>query len=251
VLDLCDEESAADLIAAARALGAPLSLLVLDPLRDLHSSDENESTGMARVMGTIRALRDILGCAIAFVHHAHKSSKDNGERRPGQKMRGSSAIHGAVDCGLYLQDLDTDGQTYWTSKVTSEIKAARGAGVFTLRLDVRDEASKGAVHAAWTVTREGVATASDGPPRPMPKAAKAPDMDLQGAVLACLREAHSKGWGSMAATAVRAKCGRNYNDTLAALYALEGSGFAERVKNGESLKGWRATPKATESIDEA
>jgi hypothetical protein len=237
-LDLDEPESAADLIAAARSIGHPLSLLVLDPLRDLHSVDENDSTGMARVMGSIRAIRDILQCTVAFIHHAAKATKDNADRREGQKMRGSSAIHGAVDCGVYLSDLDTDGQSYWISKVTSEIKAARGAGVFRLRLDVEDDGERGAVKATWSTAREG--KTSDG--TTVAKPSKPVDIDLQGKVLACLRSSARTGVQSISGGDVAAICGKNRNAVIAALYALEAGGFAKHVMRGIQPHGWTVGP---------
>ncbi len=114
-----------------------LGLLVLDPLRDLHTADENDATAMAQVNRALRGLRDAIGCSVLFVHHAAKTSKDTQDRRPGQRMRGSSAIHGAVDAGLYLTDTDTDLKSRWTSKLHAEIKEGAGAGKvkLTLRLN--------------------------------------------------------------------------------------------------------------------
>lgn len=146
--DLSEVEDLAEIVAAC--LEVPdLGCLILDPFRDLHTADENDSTAMAVIMHRLRALRDILGCTVLFVHHSIKSGVGTNGRRQGQKMRGSGAIHGAVDGGIYLYDLDTDGQKYWTNKVNVEVKAARGAGNFTLRLDVRDDANGEAEHAAW------------------------------------------------------------------------------------------------------
>ena len=150
-LSLLNETSVADLIAACRRLPRAIGLLGLDPLRNLHDGDENDSTEMIGVMAQLRAVRDVLGCAVAFNHHTVKASKDTEGRRPGQKMRGSSAIHGAVDAGFYMSDSDTDGRTTWTNKVDVEIKGARGAGHFEIRLDVKDDENDEACLAEWCV----------------------------------------------------------------------------------------------------
>jgi len=134
-INLQNHAEAVEIAESVKADG--IGLLVLDPLRDLHSGDENDSTAMKKVMDELRWLREELKCAVLFVHHSGKSSKDTDGRRPGQKMRGSGAVHGAVDAGIYMQDTKTDLQTFWTNKVSVEIKEGSGAGVFglTLHLD--------------------------------------------------------------------------------------------------------------------
>jgi hypothetical protein len=152
-LNLQSDRELAWLIAECRLLPTRPVLLVIDPLRDVHTTDENDSAAMADVMRRLRALRDLLDCAVLFVHHSAKATKDSNGRRPGQKMRGSSAIHGAVDGGMYLMGLETDNQTYWSNDVQIEIKAARGAGGFNLKLEITDNADGEAVAAKWTVSR--------------------------------------------------------------------------------------------------
>src|SRR5581483_4360325 len=102
-------EALAWLIASCRSLSEPPALLVLDPLRDLHSAKEDKSDVMAPVMSRLRLVRDLLGCAVVFVHHASKAGEVTSARRPGQRMRGSGVVHASVDGGLYLSNLDTDG----------------------------------------------------------------------------------------------------------------------------------------------
>ncbi len=129
-----------------------LALVVLDPLRDVHAAEENDSTGMADVMGRLRAIRDIVGCSVRTPHHAKKETSGRSERG-GQNMRGSSAIHGALDCGLYLDNLVTNGSNRWSVRVGVEIKAAKGAGSFKVTLEVTDNAAGEAMGAAWKVDK--------------------------------------------------------------------------------------------------
>lgn len=157
-LNLSTHTDAAELVESVRGLG--LALLVLDPLRDLHHGDENDSTEMARVMTELRWIRDELGCSVLFVHHSGKASKDTAGRRPGQRMRGSSAVHGAVDAGIYLSDTKTDLQSYWTNRVSVEIKEGAGAGLIDLTLNLRNVRGV-AQSGSWDIERvEGEARAS-------------------------------------------------------------------------------------------
>jgi hypothetical protein len=155
-LDLLNDQDFCSLVAAARMLG-PLGAVALDPLRDLHGAEENDSTAMAAVMGRLRALRDLLGCTVIFVHHMAKSTKDNVDRRPGQRLRGSGGMHGAIDVGLYLS-LTEATDSSWTNTVVSEVKAGRGAGMFTLRLDVADDDNGEALTARWTFSEKTTLT---------------------------------------------------------------------------------------------
>jgi len=154
-LNLANDNDLVGLIAAIYMLPEKPHLIVLDPLRDLHQADENSSTEMADIMRRIRALRDILGCTILFTHHSAKSNKDTRRARGGQQMRGSSVVHATVDAGLYLQDLDTNGETYWQNTVEVETRAGRGAGNFSLRLDIVDDANRHALEASWTCSKNG------------------------------------------------------------------------------------------------
>lgn len=156
-IDVLLDEDLAWIVASCRVLG-PLDLLVLDPLRDIHSGEEDKSDSMRDVMRRLRLLGELLACTVAVVHHAPKASKENAARRVGQNLRGSSAIHGAVDSGLYMDNAEGDGMTLMKCTMTSQVKGARSAGRFELELAVVDDDDGEARSAAWTVTREEVAT---------------------------------------------------------------------------------------------
>jgi hypothetical protein len=76
------------------------SLLILDPLRDMHGLDENDAKLMSALLVPLRVLQREHHCAVIVVHHMAKLTET--QRRPGQRLRGSSALHGWVDSGIYL-----------------------------------------------------------------------------------------------------------------------------------------------------
>lgn len=80
------------------------SLLLLDPLRELHGGDENDAATVAALLGPLRLLQ-AKGCACMVVHHLGKrnETRGRGAQRGGQRLRGSSALHGAVDSALYME----------------------------------------------------------------------------------------------------------------------------------------------------
>jgi replicative DNA helicase len=155
-LDVTRDEDLALIVASCRRLGA-IDLLVLDPLRDISSAAEDKSDEMGPVMRRLRLLGEILRCTVAVVHHAAKASIDTAKRRPGQRLRGSGAIHGSTDSGIYLSDLESDDPHVFKNTIDSEIKGARSAGGFTVTLTVEDDEQGEAVKATWAVDRDEVA----------------------------------------------------------------------------------------------
>ncbi|MCX5742626.1 MAG: AAA family ATPase [Proteobacteria bacterium] len=178
-LDITRDADLAWIVASCRELG-PIDLLVLDPLRDISSAAEDKSDEMSPVMRRLRLLAELLTCTVAIVHHMGKSGPDSSKRRPGQQLRGSGAIHGSTDSGIYLRDLKGNGSTQFINTLDSEVKGARSAGRLTLELNVEDDAQGEAVRATWRVSRESK----------KPKTAEQADDE---AVLTFVRELANRG----------------------------------------------------------
>lgn len=130
---------AASVRRCERMIGKKVVLLGLDPLSNIHSGEEDKRDSMVKVMARLHVLEAFLGVTIVLIHHSAKVSADNkGRKRGGQKMRGSSVIHGAVDFGIYESDVRGDGETKFIVRVESEMKALRSAGVFDRHLTIED-----------------------------------------------------------------------------------------------------------------
>lgn len=80
------------------------ALTVLDPLRDLHSLDENDAKLASALLKPLRVMQREQHTAVMLVHHMSKLTET--QRRPGQRLRGSSVYHGWVDSALYLSHKD-------------------------------------------------------------------------------------------------------------------------------------------------
>lgn len=236
-LDLLDDQQLAWLIASCRSLPELPALLVLDPLRDLHAAKEDKSDEMAPVMARLRLVRDVLGCAVLFVHHAAKAGETTTARRPGQRMRGSGVVHASVDGGLYLSNLDTDGASRFESTADVELKAVAGAGQFSLRLDVTDDESGEAVDAKWTVGRGGGKSSGD-------RLDKA-----QAELLKVLKAEWLMASGPvrpLATRALREKVRLGIDAVGAALAQLEAEGKVVPQHQGRKVIGWTYKPTAHE-----
>ena len=151
-LDLTKDEDVARVIASCRMIGN-IGLLVLDPLRDIHTGKENESDDMSLVFSRLKLIGTLLGCTVLVVHHSKRHNDKNGpqnDNRPGSDARGSSSIEGSLDAIISLRDLCGNGETVFTNTVVTQIKNAKSAGKFQLTLTIRDDKDGTAQHAAWS-----------------------------------------------------------------------------------------------------
>lgn len=71
-------------------------LVILDPLRNFHSLDENDSGQMVELLAPLRAWSIKHDAALLVVHHTKKASED-GQLMTANDMRGSGAIFGLAD----------------------------------------------------------------------------------------------------------------------------------------------------------
>jgi len=75
-------------------------LLIVDPLANFHTGDENEAQDMSRLTGALDDIRS-RGIAVGLVHHHGKKSGNN--QNVGHKARGSSVLPGWYDSHLSLE----------------------------------------------------------------------------------------------------------------------------------------------------
>jgi len=230
-LDLLRDVDLAILIASIRLHAVPghaVEYVALDPLRNMHSGEEDKSDSMTKVMQRLAIIGDMLGGAtVIAVHHAKKG----GDGRGGQVMRGSSAIHGAVDSGIYLSGLAGDGIGVITNRVESEVKGARSAGRFTLTLTIRDGSDGRATSAAWSIDDPAAA------------AAGSPAMEIGDPLVAEVAEKLLLAGGKLAKAAIHAKVRGDRKRKEAAIAALRREGLAEDTYSGRKHDGVRLTAK--------
>jgi len=209
-MQIDDVGALARYVATVRRSPIKPAICVFDPLRDLHAHNEDSSTEMQGVYSALRALRTVLGCAVVFVHHAGKATADGEKRRGGQKLRGSSALHGAVDAGLYLtaparaRD-EEKRKTTMSANVEGEVKAAASVGDFSLALEVFDDLNREAVRAQWVYSKDaGEADA---------KKAEA-SQRVRGQIMASVSRGQSQTGAPVSVKQIRADLGvtgRGYN----------------------------------------
>ncbi len=153
-IDLTKPTDIALIVASVRKIGT-ISLLVLDPLRDIHTGEENSADSMAPVMKHLKILSNILSCTVLFIHHSNKGNGDGKRnKRGGGRMRGSNVIWGSLDSALYFDGLSGNGENQFTNTVESQVKGAKSSGYFNLTLDIIDGLDGTAIDARWSVTKD-------------------------------------------------------------------------------------------------
>lgn len=154
-LNLTRDSDLALVLASAREIPS-LKLIVLDPLRNVHSGAENESDAMIDVLSRLRFIHRKTGATVLTPHHAKKLSREDildGSLMAGGAIRGSSAIFGALDSLMMIaRDEKASDETTIITDVRAIIKGAKSAGAFALKLKIVDDDRDMAKHAEWTYT---------------------------------------------------------------------------------------------------
>lgn len=78
-------------------------LVIIDNLGLITGDTEENSAGMALVMGNLRWLCEETDSAVIVVHHQRKSSANDTGARKGETLRGHSSIEAALDLALLVE----------------------------------------------------------------------------------------------------------------------------------------------------
>ncbi len=96
------------------------NVLILDPLIEFHTSNENDTQAMARIMHNITVLRQDHKLSVIINHHTSKPSQESPRRGP-DLLRGSSVLFGKGDTFLMLTKAEREA----TIKVDFTLRRAK------------------------------------------------------------------------------------------------------------------------------
>jgi hypothetical protein len=144
-LDLAHHDEVVRLVATLMRQG-PIGLVVIDPFRDAHSADEQSSTQMRRVCQHLRAIARALNATVVVPHHTRKEGARSGSMAG---IRGSTAIEGAVD---FIISLDNPRRAAGsiTTDVRLRLRSGRPVDDFQATVVIDDHLS-GSGAAFWSV----------------------------------------------------------------------------------------------------
>jgi len=84
-------------------------LVILDPARQLHTADENDSTMMNALVGILSSVARKSGAAVLVAHHTNRASSLLGVGDSAGAARGSTALTDAVRWQVNLSRLTREG----------------------------------------------------------------------------------------------------------------------------------------------
>ena len=96
----------------------------LDPLYLMFSGDVNSAQELNPVLTWCLYIKQTYNCAVMLIHHYGKGNSDN--KRSGQRMLGSTTLHGWVESATYVEVQDPIGKT----AVITLDREFRGAGIY-------------------------------------------------------------------------------------------------------------------------
>lgn len=82
-------------------------LILFDPLREMHWQDENKAESMMPILQALKNIRDTYNVGIGVIHHNNKNPLYT---NPGESVRGSTAIWGAMDAGIFVSTTEVEGR---------------------------------------------------------------------------------------------------------------------------------------------
>jgi len=101
--------------------------LILDVMRVLHASDENDNTEMQKIIDVLNHIQEDTGASICLIHHDNKRE----DATLTERARGASAISGWAEfiCGIRVVD-----EVDWVREFTCELKASMAPDKFYFRI---------------------------------------------------------------------------------------------------------------------
>jgi len=131
--NLCDPESAAEIVDAIEGAGEPPAVIVVDTLaRNFGPGDENSTKDMNMFIAALDRIRERYRCTIILIHHTGHGDKSRG--------RGAMALKGALDAE-YRLDKDIYGvvRCEATKMKDAEIPEPMAFNIVSVEIGMVDE----------------------------------------------------------------------------------------------------------------
>lgn len=110
----------------AEVRGVGPALLILDPMYLVFGGvDTDRAKDLYPALRWLMQLRYAYNCAVMVVHHFSKKkfSVDGGTVRAGQRLLGSTTLHGWSDSALYTEAMESRGPGWVKTKVETEFRS--------------------------------------------------------------------------------------------------------------------------------
>jgi hypothetical protein len=207
-------------------------VLILDPLVELHTANENDNAQLKAVVGALRSLAREFNCAVLITHHTNKA-----EAVPGNlaMARGASAIGGAVRVALTLLEMN--------EKEALEMGIPKEHRRFYVRVDFARNSQAVPSHAADWFHKHGV-TLSTGDDAPVLVPWDPPQSTPGGQIIPDLVKAIGEGFTDENGL-VRPWSPQPRDSEPRSIRALLRKLGVDRANEAETLRNLRATGEVT------
>jgi len=130
-------------------------LVILDPLAMMFGqADLDKSYAIAPYLRWIIQVGHTYNCAIALVHHTGKRTQNTVGRRAGQRLLGSTALHGFVNSALYTSRIDAHRDNWMGVQVEREFRETEPMPALNLSWHFDSRGSSGMQLEMTAQTRE-------------------------------------------------------------------------------------------------
>lgn len=109
-------------------------LIILDPLYLMFDGDINSAKELAPILQWLLDVRYRLNVGIMLVHHYGKSNGDSSSKRGGQRMLGSTTLHGWTESAWYVS---TDNNNQVEDTDEEDLNATKAEGNVTIEREFR------------------------------------------------------------------------------------------------------------------
>ncbi len=111
------------------------SLVILDPLYLMFDGDINSAKELSPILQWLLDIRYRLNVGIMIIHHYSKSNGDSSSRRGGQRMLGSTTLHGWTESAWYI---NTDSNNEAPDDLSdNDLNSAKAEGNITIEREFR------------------------------------------------------------------------------------------------------------------
>lgn len=132
-IDLTDEEDR-DMLEAEIRNVRPV-LVLIDPLYLVFGgADTDKAAQMYPYLKWLLYLRNEYGCAIGLVHHFTKKPTQGVPRRGGQRLLGTTTLHGWVDSAMYCERIEDDRAGWVGTRLELEFRSMSPRRPLDIRL---------------------------------------------------------------------------------------------------------------------
>src|SRR5690606_33816310 len=110
-------------------------LIILDPLYLMFDGDVNSAKDLNPVLNWLLRMKNDYGIGVMVIHHMNKGGNKSGVVRGGQRMLGSTTLHGWVEAALYISSREEEEEVEEDAGYDGQRTSSTGAGTAAITVE--------------------------------------------------------------------------------------------------------------------